>query len=188
MERKGSNGIVLPDGNLNNPSLTWLWRWCEGKAKSLAVVGLPEETFRSADATVKASLVFLKRFSKDDQKAWDAAWTAAKATHDAAFEAERDKLCDAFGTRIISGDDKDAARVLKELSAIGIERVPPAWFSADAPPYPKGISATKLKKVGWADSAKDRKKAAALVITRRLWETSDHFSPGSTLGASRSRW
>lgn len=72
MERKGSNGIVLPDGNLNNPSLTWLWRWCEGKAKILAVVGLPEETFRSADATVKASLVFLKRFSKDDQKAWDA--------------------------------------------------------------------------------------------------------------------
>lgn len=67
--------------------------------------------------------------------------------------------------------------MLKELSAIGIERVPPAWFSADAPPYPKGIGATKLKKVGWADSAKDRKKAAALVITRRLWETSDHFSP-----------
>jgi hypothetical protein len=33
-------------------------RWCEGKAKILAVVGLTEETFRSADATVKALPVF----------------------------------------------------------------------------------------------------------------------------------
>ena len=35
----GRIGIVLPDGNLNNPSLTWLRRWCEGKAKILAVAG-----------------------------------------------------------------------------------------------------------------------------------------------------
>ena len=37
----GQIGIVLPDGNLNNPSLTWLRRWSEGKARILAVVGLP---------------------------------------------------------------------------------------------------------------------------------------------------
>ena len=59
----GRMGIVLPDGNLNNPSLLWLRRWCEGKARILAVVSLPEETFRSADATVKASLVFFRRFT-----------------------------------------------------------------------------------------------------------------------------
>ncbi len=158
----GRIGIVLPDGNLNNPSLTWLRRWCEGKAKILAVVSLPEETFRSADATVKASLVFLTRFTEADQTAWDAAWTSAHATHDAAFNAERDKLCADFGPRIICGDDKDAAKILKALSAIGAKRVPPAWFSADPPPYPQSIGATKLRKVGWDDQAKDRKKAATL--------------------------
>ncbi len=158
----GRIGIVLPDGNLNNPSLTWLRRWCEGKAKILALVSLPEETFRSADATVKASLVFLKRFTEADQTAWDAAWTAAHATHDAGFDAERDKLCADFGPRIVCGDDKDAAKILKALTAIGAKRVPPAWFSADPPPYPKSIGATKLKKVGWDDQAKDRKKAATL--------------------------
>lgn len=158
----GRIGIVLPDGNLNNPSLNWLRRWCEGKAKILAVVSLPEETFRSADATVKASLVFLKRFTDADQTAWDAAWTAAHATHDAAFNAERDTLCATFGPRIVSGDDKAAAKILKALSIIGVERVPPEWFSAEPPPYPKSIGATKLKKVGWDDQAKDRKKAAAL--------------------------
>ncbi len=158
----GRIGIVLPDGNLNNPSLTWLRRWCEGKAKILVVVGLPEETFRSADATVKASLVFLKRFTEADQVAWDAAWTAAHAMLDSAFNAERDTLCATFGPRIISGEDKAAANVLTELSAIGVERVPPAWFSVDPPPYPKSIGATKLRKIGWDDQAKDRKKAVAL--------------------------
>ena len=158
----GRIGIVLPDGNLNNPSLTWLRRWCEGKAKILAVVGLPEETFRSADATVKASLVFLKRFTKKDRKAWDAAWTAAHAAHDATFNAEREVLCATYGPRIVSGDDKKAADILTKLAALGVKRIPPSWFSADPPPYPKSIGATKLRRVSWLDDAKDRTKAAAL--------------------------
>jgi type I restriction enzyme M protein len=157
----GRLGIVLPDGNLNNPSLTWLRRWCEGKAKILAVVSLPEETFRSADATVKASLVFLRRFTKEDQTTWDAAWAAAKAEYDAMFDAERDALCATYGPRIVSGDDKDAARIIAEMAAIGLTRVPPTWFSADPPPYPKGIGATRLRKAAWRDDATDRKRMAA---------------------------
>ena len=70
-------GIVLPDGNLNNPSLSWLRRWAETKARLIAVVSLPEETFRSADATVKASLVFLRRFTEADAMAWEDAWFKA---------------------------------------------------------------------------------------------------------------
>jgi type I restriction enzyme M protein len=158
----GRLGIVLPDGNLNNPSLTWLRRWCEGKAKILAIVSLPEETFRSADATVKASLVFLQRFTDEDQTAWDAAWAAAKAEHDAAFDAERDALCAAYGARIVSGDDKDVARIIADMAAIGLTRVPAAWYSADPPAYPKGIGATRLRKPAWRDDAADRKRAAAL--------------------------
>jgi type I restriction enzyme M protein len=158
----GRLGIVLPDGNLNNPSLTWLRRWCEGKAKILAIVSLPEETFRSADATVKASLVFLQRFTDEDQTAWDAAWAAAKAEHDAAFDAERDALCTAYGARIVSGDDKDVARIIADMAAIGLTRVPAAWYSADPPAYPKGISATRLRKPAWQDDAADRRRAAAL--------------------------
>jgi type I restriction enzyme M protein len=158
----GRVGIVLPDGNLNNPSLTWLRRWCEGKAKILAVVGLPEETFRSADATVKASLVFLKRFTKKDQKAWDAAWAAAHVAHDAAFNAERNALCVTYGPRIVSGDDKGAADVLAKLALVGVKRTFPAWFSSEPPPYPKSIGPTRLKKPAWEDNAEDRKKAAVL--------------------------
>jgi type I restriction enzyme M protein len=158
----GRIGIVLPDGNLNNPSLTWLRRWSEGIAKILAVVSLPEETFRSADATVKASLVFLKRFTDADQQAWDDTWDAAHAAHDAAFDIERDQLCATYAPRIMSGDDKTVAGILTKLAAIGIKRVAPTWFSESPPPYPRGIGATRLKRPGWDGEAKDPKRAATL--------------------------
>src|SRR6266436_5636485 len=106
---------------------------CEGKVKILAVVGLPEETFRSAAATVKASLVFLKRFTKKDQKAWDAAWPAARAAHDATFAAERDALCATYAPGIVSGDDKKVADILTKLTALGVKRIPPACFFVYAP-------------------------------------------------------
>lgn len=158
----GRVGIVLPDGNLNNPSLAWLRRWCEGKARIFAVISLPKETFSSADAAVKASIVFLKRFTEDDQTTWDAAWDAAHAVHEAIFDRERDDLCATYGPRIVSGDDKEAARCLADLTAIGVERVVPAWFSASPPPYPKRVGATKLKRPGWIGEATSHAQVSSL--------------------------
>ncbi len=109
----GRMGIVLPDGNLNNPSLSWLRRWAEGKARLLAVVSLPEETFRSAEATVKASLVFLRRFTESDDAAWEDAWQRAHAKHDAAFNAERTRVCTEYGPRIAAGDTAALAAILQ---------------------------------------------------------------------------
>jgi type I restriction enzyme M protein len=160
----GRMGIVLPDGNLNNPSLAWLRRWTEGKARIRAVVSLPEETFRSADATVKASLLFLAKFTAEDQAAWEDAWKAAHDKHDASFNTERDKVCTKFGPRILSGDDADAARILAELAALGVDRTMPAWQAAAAPDYPRGIGATRLTKPRWQGTAdpKNAKQATAL--------------------------
>ncbi len=43
----GRLGVVLPDGNLNNPSAQWadVRRWAEGRARLMAVVSLPQDTF-----------------------------------------------------------------------------------------------------------------------------------------------
>jgi type I restriction enzyme M protein len=158
----GRLGIVLPDGNLNNPSLTWLRRWCEGKAKILAVIGLPEETFRSADATVKASLVFLRRFTAEEEIAWEAAWTAAKATYDAAFDAERDAICAFFGPRIVSGDNPKITKIVKKLAELGVERTPAIWIAGEPLAYPRGLGQSRLTKPRWKDETKDHKKTAAL--------------------------
>ena len=155
----GRMGIVLPDGNLNNPSLAWLRRWCEGRARILAVVSLPEETFRSADATVKASLVFLRRFTADDEEAWEASWEQAYAAHDDAFNVKRDRLCADIGRRIVTGENAAVEKIINELAMLGIERTMPAWHAGTPPDYPRGIAPTKLTKPRWNGTASDRKRA-----------------------------
>ncbi len=113
----GRMSIVLPDGTLNNPSLAWLRRWCEGKARILAIVSLPEETFR--DATVKASLVFFRRFTEDDEADWERAWTETHALHDADFNAKRDTLCADLGQCIVTGENENIAALLGRLGRTG---------------------------------------------------------------------
>ena len=158
----GRMGIVLPDGNLNNPSLAWLRRWCEGKARILAIVGLPEETFRSADAAVKASLVFLRRFTEADEAEWEAAWTAAHTRHDDASDARRDKLCADLGPRIVTGESVAVEKIVEELAALGVERTAPAWTAGPPLAYPRGIGPTGLSGPRWRGRASDAKRAAQL--------------------------
>ena len=158
----GRMGIVLPDGNLNNPSLSWLRRWCEGKARILAVVSLPEETFRSADATVKASLVFFRRFTAADEAAWEAAWTKAHQRHDDTFKARRDALCSDLGRRIVTGENAWVEKIVDELAMLGVERTAPAWRAGAPPDYPRGIGPTKVANPRWNGAASDRKRAAQL--------------------------
>lgn len=155
-------GIVLPDGNLNNPSLAWLRRWTEGKARLLAVVSLPEETFASAEATVKASLVFLRKFTESDGATWEDAWQKARATHDATFDAERSRLCAEFGPRIAAGDTAALAAILKESEAIGLGRQLPEWKRAEPPRYPRGVGMTGVGKPRWNGEASDKKRGREL--------------------------
>jgi len=62
----GRMGIVLPEGVYNNPSLAYVREFCEDRARVMAIVSLPQDTFNSAGATVKASLLFLQKFSVKD--------------------------------------------------------------------------------------------------------------------------
>ncbi len=156
----GRMGIVLPDGNLNNPSLAWLRRWCEGKARILAIVSLPEETFR--DATVKASLVFLCRFTEADETAWETAWIEARALHDATFDTKRDDLYANLGQGIVTGENESVAAILADLAELGVERTMPSWSEGPPPDYPRGVGPTRLKNPRWKGRATDKKRAAQL--------------------------
>lgn len=160
----GRMGIVLPDGNLNNPSLSWLRRYAEGRAKLLAVVSLPEETFRSSDATVKASLVFMTKFTEAEVAEWDAAWAQAQKELDPTFNGQRNDLHAVFAPRIVSCDDNAAAALLGMLADLGVTRSLPAWTQADPPVYPLGVGPTQQAKPLWSGTpaAKDRGAAAQL--------------------------
>ena len=172
----GRMGIVLPDGNLNNPSLSWLRRWCEGKARILAVVSLPEETFRSAAATVKASLVFFRRFTAPDEEAWEAAWTEAHKLHDDIFRAKRDALCSDLGHRIMTGENALLEKIIDDLAMLGVERTLPGWRAGTPPDYPRGIGRTGLTNPRWNGTASDRKRAAEL---RRDYAEVSGTDPGT---------
>jgi type I restriction enzyme M protein len=127
----------------------------------MAVVSLPEETFRSSNATVKASLVFLRKFTREEAAQWEAVWAQAHAELDGSFDQQRDEAHAAYAQRIVSGDDAEVARLLEKLSALGIQRTLPPWQRGEAPAYPRQAKPTTQSKPVWMGEAttEDRKKA-----------------------------
>lgn len=82
----GRMGIVLPEGIFNNPSLAYVREFCEDRAFIKAVVSLPQETFYSAGATVKASLLFMQKFTAKQATDFEACRQAAVAEVDAKYQ------------------------------------------------------------------------------------------------------
>jgi len=62
----GRLGIVLPEGVLNNSALQKIREYIEGKAKIINITSIPQDVFIASGATVKPSLLFLKKFSEDE--------------------------------------------------------------------------------------------------------------------------
>jgi type I restriction enzyme M protein len=84
----GRMGIVLPEGIFNNPSLAYVREFCEDRARILAVVSLPQETFTSSGASVKASLLFLGKFTEKERADYDKKRDAARMEIDARYADE----------------------------------------------------------------------------------------------------
>jgi type I restriction enzyme M protein len=70
-------GIVLPEGIFNNPSLAYVREFCENRAYIRTVVSLPQEAFFSSGASVKASLLFLQKFTEEEKTDFDSKHTEA---------------------------------------------------------------------------------------------------------------
>lgn len=61
LKEGGRMGIVLPNGHFENPSLEYIRFYIRQKAKILAIVNLPPETFIPFGTGVKTSLLFLQK-------------------------------------------------------------------------------------------------------------------------------
>jgi type I restriction enzyme M protein len=120
----GKLGIVLPEGILNNPSNQWLRDYGEDRARLLAIVSLPQEVFASAKATVKTSLVFLKKLDNKESDEWSDAHRVAEAECSPIFDNERETLRSAIEPRIQSYDDDRIAAVMSELQALEASEKP----------------------------------------------------------------
>jgi type I restriction enzyme M protein len=103
----GRMGIVLPEGVYNNPSLAYVREFCEDRAYIRAVVSLPQETFFSSGASVKASLLFMQKFTEKEKAEFDKKRVAAE-------EETRTKYRDEI--------EKETARLEGEIEAAKVAR------------------------------------------------------------------
>ena len=64
LKPEGRMAIVLPDGLLQNPSLSFVRHWIRTKASIIGIISLPQETFVPFGTGVKTSLLLLKKSLK----------------------------------------------------------------------------------------------------------------------------
>jgi type I restriction enzyme M protein len=74
----GRMGIVLPEGIFNNPSLQYVREFTEDRAFLRAVVSLSQDTFLSSGASVKCSILFLEKFTAEEEKRFHAVRNKAR--------------------------------------------------------------------------------------------------------------
>jgi len=65
LKEGGRLGIVLPNGHFENSSLEYLRFYIKQKAKILAIINLPQETFIPYGTGVKTSILFLEKDSEN---------------------------------------------------------------------------------------------------------------------------
>ena len=71
LKKGGRMGIVLPEGVLNNKNLAAVREYFEGHAKIIFICSLPQDVFIAAGATVKPSLVFMRKFTAEEEIEYD---------------------------------------------------------------------------------------------------------------------
>ncbi len=116
----GRLGIVLPEGIFNNPSLVYVREFCENRAFIRAVVSLPQEAFFSSGASVKASLLFLQKFTEEEQSDFDTKQAEAnvevKAKHAKTIATETARLEAAIAVAKEARDTEKRKTLQKELA------------------------------------------------------------------------
>ena len=110
----GRMGIVLPEGVLNNTNLQKIRDFVESKAKLLLIVSIPQDVFMASGATVKPSLLFLKKFTEEEESQYKAVTTAAQIEAEKPYKQELKEIADKFAKR---GKEAVSKEEKKELQA-----------------------------------------------------------------------
>jgi len=112
----GRMGIVLPEGVYNNPSLAYVRQFAEDRAKISAIISMPQDTFVSAKAFVKTSLLFMQKFTEEESKKWLGLLDQKQNEILAKQKKEREALEEILKDRKTGKEKKKEAKAkLKEL-------------------------------------------------------------------------
>ncbi len=139
----GRMGIVLPEGVLNNSNLQRVREYFESQAKLVLICSIPQDVFVKAGASVKPSLVFMKKFTGDEAARYAEVAARARETVDEKYAGEVQAVELAYQTREIRLKSVYQAK-LREIEKKKQEEMRPlikAWFD-----YPVPIA--KVEKAG----------------------------------------
>lgn len=106
----GRMGVVLPEGFLNGSELQRVREYIEGRAKLLMIVSIPQEVFVSAGASVKSSLIFLKKFTLEEANQYQQIAHQATQEIEEKYKAEREQIQEQYNTK------KDLKKPLNTLN------------------------------------------------------------------------
>lgn len=114
----GRLGIVLPEGVLNNAqAMQKVREYFEGRAKILLIVSIPQDVFIASGATVKPSLVFLKRFTEQEEADYQKIVKEVTEAKDKEFKPRYDAIAKKLKDKdkaIKAETDKEKVKALKE--------------------------------------------------------------------------
>ncbi len=118
----GRMGIVLPEGVLNNAqAMQKVREYFEGKAKILLIVSIPQDVFVASGATVKPSLVFLKRFTEQEEANYQKIVQEATEVKDNEFKPSYEAIAQKLEDKekaIKAETKKEKIKTLKEELAV----------------------------------------------------------------------
>lgn len=107
----GRMGIVLPEGVLNNTNLQKIREFVESKAKIILITSIPQDVFIASGATVKPSLLFLKKFTEEEAKQWNVIAARAEKEISKKYESQINAI-----TTKLEIKDKDAPNTVDKKS------------------------------------------------------------------------
>jgi type I restriction enzyme M protein len=114
----GRLGIVLPEGVLNTSSLQGVRDFVEGRAKILNITSIPQDVFIASGATVKPSLLFLKKFSIAETNQYNEIVVKGNIELDIKYLPQLDALHTEFNAKTKEqkkADKKDYLNAIKQL-------------------------------------------------------------------------
>lgn len=120
LKKGGRMGMVLPEGVLNNKNLAAVREYFEGKAKLILICSIPQDVFIAAGATVKPSLVFMRKFTVKEEVEYAKCRKEAIDEVTAVHQSEIDSLNVAIADcsrmmESLKNDLKNARNQLKQL-------------------------------------------------------------------------
>ncbi|MEI7511373.1 MAG: N-6 DNA methylase [Candidatus Peregrinibacteria bacterium] len=123
LKKGGRMGIVLPEGVLNNSNLQKVREYFESKAKIILIVSIPQDVFVASGATVKPSLVFLKKFTETEETEYAEIKVRTESEVNAEYKMPEEELNQKIKEAKTANEKKELRDELKQVEEQKNEKV-----------------------------------------------------------------